>query len=99
MSIFESAVPVDSLVYFLLVAALAGVGCYGLYRALLQPFVEDGEWHPANLRRLAWAIFLLVTILAWEWLLWSSLSTLGVWLAVGLGVAGILIFFFTRKNA
>lgn len=98
MSLFSSTPPVDLLLYVLLLIVFAAVASYALYRGLLRPCVEEGEWHPANLRRAMWCLFLALSIAAWLILLWSALSTLGKVLPLVMVLIFVLFLFFTRRR-
>lgn len=83
-------------VFLALYILAAGVGSYGLYRAMLRPSVEYGEWDPANLRRLMWFCFLFFSALACT--LQLALSNLYILILFGLVVVFGLILYVTRRR-
>jgi hypothetical protein len=97
--LFSSTDVPPIVVFWVLIGILASaVGSYMLYRTLLTPLVENGESHPANVRRGMWFVFTLLTALVFSLLLssWLRPTAFGV-LAVIVAVFGIILL-FSRKR-
>ena len=91
-------VPVQAWVLLAVGWALAAVFGFALYRVLLGPFVEHGEWDPANLRRLAW--FLALTAVAvWSvYLLLDHLRPPAYYIVAALDVTLGIMLVVTRRR-
>ena len=86
MNLFFSSTDfaVSTLVMVAVLTTVAGLGSWGLYRPLLRSLVEYGEWHPANVRRLLWVVFVTLTAVAVR-------LTLASWLRPAATVALVVI--------
>ncbi len=89
---------VSALVFVSVLILLSGMGSYALYRGLLRPCVEYGEWHPANLRRLGWWIFLILSAISIRLMLDSWLRPAATWALIIIILAFGLILWFTHKR-
>jgi hypothetical protein len=86
-------------VFWVLVGVLLSVvGSYMLYRMLLTPLVENGESHPANVRRGVWFLFILLSELVLGLLLASWLRPTAYWVLLVIVLVLGFALLFSRKR-
>ena len=89
---------VSTLVMVAVLTTLAALGSWALYRPLLRSMVEYGEWHPANVRRLLWVVFVALTAVALRLTLASWLRPAATIALVAIVVVFAVLLLVTHKR-
>jgi hypothetical protein len=75
---------------------IAAVG-YGIYVSML-PGMVSSNWHPANFRKMVWALCFLLWIIWFEYVFWHAFGGFMLYLLVFIWVVAFIIFLATRRK-
>jgi hypothetical protein len=70
---------------------------YGIYASLLRGLLS-ANWHPANFRKLVYALCFLLWIIWFEYVFWAAFGGVVLYLLAAAWLAQLIIFLVTRRK-
>jgi hypothetical protein len=75
---------------------IAAVG-YGIYASML-PSLISANWHPANFRKMVWALCFLLWIIWFEYVFWHAFGGFMLYFLMVIWLVAFIIFLATRRK-
>jgi hypothetical protein len=70
---------------------------YGVYTSLL-PSLIAANWHPANFRKMVWALCFLLWIIWFQYVFWHAFGGFMLYFLILIWLIAFIIFLATRRK-
>jgi hypothetical protein len=70
---------------------------YGIYSAMLYNLIS-ANWHPANFRKVVWALCFLLWILWFQWVFWHAFGGYMLYFLILVWIIAFVVFLVTRRQ-